>query len=510
MARRDGMDQVELLELDHGPSETPVDAVDRARGAVREAAGGALGWIRRHLVLSIVVIAAVVGAIAAPVVVSARADRARLASLAALPGVLAPMDSAPRVAWTSPPISGLSVAAIDTQAWVRDEVLVVRESTGGPAQSHMLRALDLRSGEEVWTTALSAAPQLGEVESVAVADPTACVASPRAVVCLVPESWRIAPEHPDEEDVGMLVEPTAVRLRAYDVRTGGQVLDLPVAQRSSVVELDGDVVLAQTPESGTDPATLTRLDPTTGDEVWSVDVPRPTAAGGVPRPTAAGGSADAQVQLYGEVLEVSWLGSVHQFAGDGSPAGVLDADVSWHQRGGRWAYDMGTPGLTDLDSGRHVDLEGGVVPWIAADDGSAPGVLVVQGEGVLRGVGGVSGGRLWEVQQAVRGALPAIVVADERLAVLVDGLLTVRDLRTGEGAWVFESTGLLGESMVTDGEHLIVLVAGEHRSVVALDLADGHRAWSVRVPTTFTSLAVVDHRLFGVSSDGLTALVDDL
>ena len=54
---------------------------------------------------------------------------------------------------------------------------------------------------------------------------------------------------------------------------------------------------------------------------------------------------------------------------------------------------------------------------------------------------------------------------------------------------------------------MIALEIGVHRSVVAFDLRDGRRAWAVEVPATFDTLAVVDHRLFGIGADGITAFV---
>ena len=123
MAPRDGMAEVELVEHDDDVA-APVDHVDRARGVVLDRARGGLAWIRRHRVLAVATVVVTAVAVVVPAALSARAERARTEALAGLPGVLAPMASAPEVAWTSAVSPNSWTLMSGDRAWVRDDVLV--------------------------------------------------------------------------------------------------------------------------------------------------------------------------------------------------------------------------------------------------------------------------------------------------------------------------------------------------------------------------------------------------
>ncbi|MBO3086089.1 outer membrane protein assembly factor BamB family protein [Cellulomonas fengjieae] len=144
-------------------------------------------------------------------------------------------------------------------------------------------------------------------------------------------------------------------------------------------------------------------------------------------------------------------------------------------------------------------------PRIAVDDGSSPHVLLRQEEDGLRGIDAPTGGTVWTAPRPTSDMSSTMLVVDGLLAVLVSGAVEVRDLRTGAVVWELAPEDLRGESLVTDGRHLIVLGPGFRRTVVAHDLHDGRLAWSVEPPVGIHSLAVVDHRLFGVSSSGIVA-----
>jgi outer membrane protein assembly factor BamB len=493
-----GMHEVELVELDDQPAAEPVDEVDRARSAVRHGARSVLGWLRRHPALCVTAAACAVVAIAVPLTLSVRADHARVDARAKLTGVLDTMLVAPVSTWTAATPVGYFLPGLDGRAWIRDDALIVLEQAGGSSQT--LRTRDVRTGDELWSVNLTITPGLADATSISVEDPTSCSATTDRIACLVPDSWRVT-EVPAAETIPgteatTVVRPGSLRLHTYAVRTGERVLDQPVAVHSSIGTLDGDVVVAQPPEFDDGPARLARIDPSTGATVWSVEVPRPSGVG----------SSYPWVDLSDGLLGVGWLGSFQQFAADGSAAGVVEADGIWHARGHRWSMGADN-GLTDVDTGRRFLLGDSVVPWIRTDDGSVPEVLVVQDEHSYRGLSTTTGAELWSMPQPATGPATATVVVDGRLALLSSGLLMVRDLRTGEGTWFLDSPGLRGDSLVTDGSHLITIVAGVHRSVVAYDLRDGHVAWSVEIPASVGSLAVTDHRLFGLG-DGITAFSD--
>src|SRR4029078_10359276 len=95
------------------------------------------------------------------------------------------------------------------------------------------------------------------------------------------------------------------------------------------------------------------------------------------------------------------------------------------------------------------------------------------------------------------------LVASGRVAVLVDGTLQVHDLRSGVEVWHVRAAGQGNRNLVTDGRHAIVLGGDPQRTTLsAYDLRAGDRAWTMEAPSGLETIAVVDHRLFGVSSAG--------
>src|SRR6478736_3551887 len=227
MAHRRGMAEVELVEPG-GPSAAD-DGVDRARSAVRGTVRRGLGWVGRHRLVAAAVAIALAVAVGVPIARSAQADHERAAALAALPSVVAPMAGPPRVAWASRSAPGDYVVATPERAWVRDGVLVLWDQAANLRQS--LRALDADTGEQLWRTALTTAPNLGDPPYLSVHDPTTCVAPGDAVVvCLVPDAWMLGT---GGDGNATLVVPTALRLRTFDVATGAVVRDEQVADHTS-------------------------------------------------------------------------------------------------------------------------------------------------------------------------------------------------------------------------------------------------------------------------------------
>ena len=68
----------------------------------------------------------------------------------------------------------------------------------------------------------------------------------------------------------------------------------------------------------------------------------------------------------------------------------------------------------------------------------------------------------------------------------------------------------VGQSMVTDGRRLFVIASVVGTGpVAAYDARDGRRVWQASIPVAVQGLAVVDHRLFAVGSDGVVAFGTD-
>lgn len=490
------MAEVELVEPGGPAAVTTDDEVERARSAVRDTVRRGLGWVGSHRVLAAAVVVVLAVLAAVPITRSAQVGRERAAALAALPSVVAPMAGPPQVAWTTRSAPGDYVLANPDRAWVRDGVLILWDQAANLRQS--LRALDADTGDQLWRASLTTAPNLGDPPYLSVDDATTCVAPGDAVVvCLVPESWSLGA---GEDVVGdaTMVQPTALRLRTFDVATGAVLRDEKVADHASVVALGGDVVIAETPTADAARSSLSRLDPTTGAERWSVPVPR--------EPGSAG-SVYAFVRLFGARIAVGWLGATHLVTGDGTTSVDYDTDRVSRQRG----HSL-TPGLDDssalldLDTGRRLQTGESYLAWIATDDGSEPDLLLLQTDDGLRALDVTTGQTRWTIPMRTSNATTTTLIADGRIAVLIDGTLQVHDLRSGVEAWRVQGAGEDNRNMVTDGRHAIVLGGDPRRTTLAAyDLRDGHRAWTIEAPSGLETIAVVDHRLFGVSTAGIVA-----
>lgn len=493
MVRRAVMEQVELLEQGECAPAPADDEVAHARGAVVAGARGALAWSRIHRAMSVAVAVGLAAAIMVPVDVSAREQRALAATFVLMPEVLAPMPEAPRLAWTSAPEPNSGGISVPGRAWIRDGALVVWEQGTGAMQS--LRALDASTGAELWRSVLTTAPDLVAFGGRSLDDPTTCLAPDAPVVaCLVPNSWRLGSVSGELLGDGTTVVAASLRLRTFAASTGEPLLDRHLTRGSSIVALGPDLVVLDVPETGDGPAGLERIDPSTGTRRWRVDVARHPGGRG---------SASASVQVLEGMLAVSWFGSTALYSADGEGVGALDADqVSW-LRGRAWNLDD-TDVLTDLLTGRRVHAGRSYPAWIPTDDGSTPEILLLQGPGI-RAVDVTTGVTAWQMPRRAARDVVTMLVADGRLAALGRDGLAVRDLRSGRLVWQRSPDGARGQSLITDGRHVVVLASGLPRTVAAYDLSGGRRAWTVQAPTGIYLLVVVDRHLFGVGVDTITA-----
>ncbi len=256
------------------------------------------------------------------------------------------------------------------------------------------------------------------------------------------------------------------------------------------------MVVAQTQDLDASPATLERLDPATGARRWAVSVPRTEGAVGMSSPL---------VRTLGGDLVLGWLGSTTVYTGEGGVAGSYTSDYLLDLRGRRWTVDPDdTDTLRDVVTGRSVGIHQAYPPWIATDDGSAPGILLLQDADGLHGVDVGTGDDAWTSSQGSDVGPAATVVVDGTVAVLGGGALRVRDLVTGDVLWELPATTLRGDSLLTDGSRLVVLTDGPGANAAAYDLRTGRPVWSTQVPAGIQTLAVVDHRLFGIG-DSLVA-----
>ena len=110
-------------------------------------------------------------------------------------------------------------------------------------------------------------------------------------------------------------------------------------------------------------------------------------------------------------------------------------------RGRVWTFGGG---IRDAETGRRIGGPESYPAWITTDDGSAPDLLLLQVDTSLRALDVTTGDTAWKVPVP---SLRVRDVADRRrsVAMLVNGALEVRDLRTGTSLWRLSTRDLRGE-----------------------------------------------------------------
>ncbi|MDT0164634.1 PQQ-binding-like beta-propeller repeat protein [Actinotalea sp. AC32] len=438
---------VELTDADDAsasPSAPSAADASRPEGGTPSAVGGASDRARRRgrrtgaLALAATL---AVGAVVAANVVEQRAEAARRAALVDLPGVVAPLPSAPVELWRA---TGWS------EADVVGDALLVRGGDGGA---------ELR---DVGT---------GAVRAVVGGDGRACTVVPASAI-------------PG-------VEPSSLVSCRTQQRDGGYAVDLLDADGAALasVVLPGEVLLEQqvdddvvhvvrTPDGSVQ---VRRTEPATGDERW---VHRSSVRAGddawavvaVDRVLVMGADSSRSAVALDDGAEVARTEDDGVVVLDVLPDGrrleaVLalrtrmrvsspDGDVLFEEEGGPATYtldpaarevvlrDLTGPGL------RVHDLASGDVVWTIEDDDVWPvlhlaDVLVVTAGHQLQGWDPRTGQRLW-----------------------------TRDLPASQ--W---SSVLGPESVITDGARVMVPEpASDGPELVAVDLASGDDSWRVPLP----------------------------
>jgi outer membrane protein assembly factor BamB len=435
---------------------------------------GVLDVVRRHprraLVGGLVALAVLATALAGQAVVDAR-ERARLARLADVPGVLRPVEA---------PMRSQFVAEGDAGAAVQQGVLVGQHFVAGtyaPAQSapHVL-AVDRSTGAQVWEVAVDLPPAPApepDVQSDSGASGNAWCSkvdgTPARVSCVVSRSYGWQTEN------GRSGHEVAVRGLVVLDATDGAVL----ARRDEPLGAD----IAQ----GGDGYWVTTIDADRGGvgivarsydgaQRWAshVDVPSPVPSDVVP------------VVLHDDrrtVLAVgtrAWLlgpdGSTLAELGRGSgQAGVsLVPGAVLIQ-----AYDDTDGRLQDSalwrEDGTTTDLGDAQALWLGVDDGSRPGALFT----VADSIGPLvrldeHGAELWRADVTV--GYNAMLL-DGTVVVAGGDSLAAVDADTGDVRWK-TTVPTSSDQMFTDGR-VVLLVSG--RSVRAYGLDDGAPRWSARL-----------------------------
>lgn len=518
-----------MLEVVLADDDEPGTGPDRPRPA----AGGGSAAPRRHdhgrrgpgRRVALIGAAVVVALAAAALLDDGRASE-RTERLAAVPGLLAPLEGPPRVLWRGPGGDAATVAV--------GHGLVVATARP-PMSGHVLVAVDAATGAERWRAPLPEVSDDRDRECVVMDT----ARSPAAAAAPSPPPPRdgARPTRPATHVVCRLVSERAAladgaqgfaasRLVVFDARTGSRVADRPLDSRFSSLAVAGPhLLLVEVRADGH--GTVLREYPVTGSVLWTARTsrPLPDLADGVPAPVASvrhgvvavDGPAGWALTLAGFVLG-EWYPQ-----GPALPAGVRRAVDLSVLADGRLLVTDATAGRLGGSAGRVVTPTGrpgrraagddvafaGRVLTPVVDDGSASDVLltVPVGAGQVVALDARSGAELWRA--GTRAGSRALVL-DGRLVVQDGRGVRALDVRTGAVRWV-GPPGVVpsGPDLLSDGEVVVVPVIERGRGpvLVALGLADGRERWRLDGPRGVRRLVVLDDgRLLALGDRETTAL----
>lgn len=470
---------------------------------------------RRHVVRAAMAAALVLAVAVTAVVVDARRTTARLAVLAASPGVLDRAATPPVERWR---VDGVVVAA-------HDDVLLVAD-----ASARSLRAVDPATGGAVWTASSAAATAAADGRCFGVdeglrpdrapADDDG--AGPAGLVACVADARPDRTPDDDGAAVRVVVLDAADGTTRHTLTADGHLLT------AEPVDRDLLMVLAL-PEVG---FRATRWDLATGLPRWDHVDPRPVVTTEVE--TADGSPADESVVnksagrpeppgvverratsvtvgavsldlATGELLDtVDARRAPVRYEEHALPGGAR-ATWSWRPRG-----DSGQGRVTATEGWRGYAIAGPPLRATVTDgsDGRVLVILAARGNR-LRGLDVRNGRVRWSEQHTGASTVRATAVVDG-VMVLDDGAtVTARDVRSGALAWrVPVDPDVTRASALTDGE--VVLLPerglGSAPHLVARRLSDGAEVWRSGLPQGTVSLAVVDRHLVASTDDAVVGL----
>ncbi|WP_156387932.1 PQQ-binding-like beta-propeller repeat protein [Cellulomonas sp. Root137] len=457
MADRRLAARMQLVEVEDAPTATSVSsAPDNHVPAVPEpeSRGTTARMLRRWWPVAVLV---VVGLVASALVASAR-DRAFVARIAAVPGLVRPLDSAPVPLWETAgsPLPGTVLAA--------DGALVV---LAAGTDEWTVTAHDPASGAERWTTAVAPASRAG-FESSAATCPALREDVGSLILCLVLQprvlySDDASIQEPPRIAVVPLSARDGERVGAWDLR--GAIVGIDRVEDDLVVgTLDADSHLV-----------VERRDGRTGDVVWSMVTPD------VMEQQATVIAASMRVLPPVVVLE-------------GGSTIVLDVDdgrtiltrarysglqvAALGERFATWA-PVGGGRVHDVDGSPLYPLEG-LPASLSADDGSQSGTLLVDEGPEVSALDITTGAELWRT----RSVLDPRVLVSDRLVVSGASTYGVLDVRDGAVLWEVDTGALLPWNPLSDGT--LVIGPGESpdggQELWGRGLDDGVRYWSVPLP----------------------------
>lgn len=479
------MHQVELVEVVDEPVRSSsagrrVDvALDEDAPAARaDDVLAARTWLRRHARTLVPTAAVLTAALLVTQLVIDRREAARLAALAAIPGVVPPADSSIGVIWRADP---QLATALQSGAMVAG-VLVggIQDADGAPS----IVGLDPDTGAVAWTTPVdlptpqptptSSSPELW----------TSCSSllyeGPPVAACVAQQYGEGVQGNPPSSV--WILDPDDGRLLAERVVDGGSGLAFTDQAMVVAERVTDDGSPAQT-DADTVRWAVTATDLVTGDARWTWTSPVTDVVSQDDGPEGLSGMTAASLQTHDDRIVVG----VDNHAWILTTGGDLVRDVplepaSWLQPARAGVFIKSTWTSSDLYRGTLLLEDGTEVAidetagWLAVDDGSAPDVVITIGDGA-RGTDGLSGrsARTGDLLWHLEGSVVAGLMLDGTLYVATGDSLRALDADTGEVLW---RTPLerLAHQLSTDGTNL--LVPGLGVTLEAYSLRDGELAWS--------------------------------
>lgn len=483
---------VELVEHDELEDAPPTPAAARWRPSWRWAA------------LPVALALALVGMQA----VSDARERAVLAELATVPGVVSPVEQDLRVLWT--PEDGT-----ESILWSGIEVpgaMVGLERA--PDGSQALVAIDRLTGDRRWTTPL-APPSVVDPGTGGDSGVGGCVSVPEVtgrVLCLVTDTYLEYGELSVR-----LVPGTLSTVVLLDTDGGAVLAEHPAPGAVAFTALPGLAVVAVPLADGA--LAVTASDLGTGQQRWRTTLPVAPREpdddlyldGRTSLLATAGGLA--VVQSPGRMTLLDREGAVVR-SGIDARAGYEVDPVTRSVAAMAFASD-GLLRTTFLSREPDVMLTGSRVT-LTADDGSVPGLVLMSDATVRAYERGRSTPR-WSIGHSIAGNA---LVLRGRVYLSTDAGLLAVDARTGEELWrVSPPAGRSLGALVTDGRHLLSAQqrpdsTGEVTQddwpgigeLVAYRFTDGGEDWRVELPAGLTGIWSSGSTLVGWGDAGAAVL----
>jgi len=417
--------------------------------------------------------------VAAGSAVSAQRERARVDRVAAVPGMVRPLDGAPRELWRVPAGPGDQVVAAG------GGVAVVGDRQG----VWRVTSVDARTGDERWSTQLTRVASVA-AEAGAVVCPGGGSDVGGLLVCLVRSS---PPVYAD----AFAAAPGTTRIVALDSADGTVAGEWAVGDAVvSVARRGDDVVLVTEDPDGIVHAA--RHDALTGATRWSYEARQAVGSDGYVDVASA--------EATGEHLLLGGYGTAVLDLDDG-------AELFWArylsfvltrsdgERFGTWSASRG--GALHGASGRKLRDLPALPVRPAVDDGTADDVVVLDTGRELSASGAYTGAPLWTLGTDLEVAL---VVAGQ-LVLAAPGRQMSVDAHTGEVAWDV-ATGAGAFGLVSDGALVLTAEPGADGAPVltARGVEDGVGYWSRPLPAGTSSLVVEGGALLARTAHELVAL----